>query len=1218
MGTKIIVKSGYIRNQTHQENVLRYAGNKIEAQLAVLEDGSTVELGARDRLEPEEQVSKVQLTLENGWVVSLTPERYQRKIWEQTRVCREQEIRWDGETNRNFSAKGYLKYIAHRPSVEKIQDCTHGLFNLNGASDLEAELERLRRYENNVMWSHIISLEREDAQRMGFDNRAAWETLVRAKAPEIARIYNISLKNLVVNAAYHDKDHHPHLHLYFYSTDPKEGIVKSPQAASAHLKSLFFNEIFKEDTAWIKAEKTDRRDQLEERMGQLLREMNKRSYRPPQEVCQKLLELSSRLQDVQGKNVYAYQSQEIKGMVDELVKALIQEDRHLGEIFQHYLDSQWALVSQYQEDPKKIEARMEEFVKDFYHPKPAQRGKPGSGGRAVLHNEVLRFAKTLTEQLFEGELETPQPKPFKKKSKESPEDELRAAVYQSMRDLVQEDKEDLIPLWKSLEQDEFADSYRYASLEAKQEVGKFLEALTEDEEFGEILQRYLESQQRKTEGVSLEELFEKFLRPGKKDPHSIQDSVVRFAKKLEEQRAVILHNRDLFFALTKAAQDPDPESPLLLKIYQLSQTLKGLPPSEIGYKLVDEKIQEQTNALLLEFFQSDGGLGEIPKPVRNRLLNPDKLTPLTFQNTLLRFAKKLEIHQAVTGWKGQLFMALVEAAHSGQESPLWPALERLETALREKPAEKVSYYKVKPETRDEATGILRYLLAEADLPGWIKDELLHPDELTPTSLQNQILRFAARLTLHKEAAEHSQRLYELLSNLEELSPEAMEKLEELAKWLGAQPEDASYQTMENQEEFHKLLKEWLDLVEIEPSEEFEKAMMEPDELTPITLQNQMFRFAARLQENQAIQRIGPNLRKALRNALKNPESPLLERLEHLHELLGRPSEKTRYRDVEETAKKEIQEILEEFFKECPDLSEEMKKALLHPDQLTPDTLQSQVFRFAARLREHQAVQQLSPALYRDFMDMIRSKGIPTKSKRRLERLSQQVKDLPKDTWYRDLEETVKKEIQELLEEFLEGHQEIPAEIRQELLHPDKFSPKTLLESILGFARYLDTYKLEGEWNHPLFLGLLETLERKHPLHQEMMELSHLLKSSPNFSFRELPLEIRERIEKVIEHLLDNPQIDQEKLRDLLSQQDGPMGLQRCVVGFLRQYDVYLKERQKRISRYIASMLARACARSLLGLAGGSSLYHGRGFRKRGPYRNYIREDPREGPMEWEP
>ena len=250
--------------------------------------------------------------------------------------------------------------------------------------------------------------------------------------------------------------------------------------------------------------------------------------------------------------------------------------------------------------------------------------------------------------------------------------------------------------------------------------------------------------------------------------------------------------------------------------------------------------------------------------------------------------------------------------------------------------------------------------------------------------------------------------------------------------------------------------------------------------------------------------------------------------------------------------------------------------------------------------------------------MIRSKGIPTKSKRRLERLSQQVKDLPKDTWYKDLEETVKKEIQELLEEFLEGHQEIPAEIRQELLHPDKFSPKTLLESILGFARYLDTYKLEGEWNHPLFLGLLETLERKHPLHQEMMELSHLLKSSPDLSFRELPLETQERIEKVIEHLLDNPQIDQEKLRDLLSQQDGPMGLQRCVVGFLRQYDVYLKERQKRISRYIASMLARACARSLLGLARGSSLYRGRGFRKRGPYRNYIREDPREGPMEWEP
>ena len=67
------------------------------------------------------------------------------------------------------------------------------------------ELVRLKKYEKSVKWSQIISFTREDAVRTGYDNREAFQNLIRSKAPEIAKLYNISLDNLVINAAYHDK-----------------------------------------------------------------------------------------------------------------------------------------------------------------------------------------------------------------------------------------------------------------------------------------------------------------------------------------------------------------------------------------------------------------------------------------------------------------------------------------------------------------------------------------------------------------------------------------------------------------------------------------------------------------------------------------------------------------------------------------------------------------------------------------------------------------------------------------------------------------------------------------------------------------------------------------------------------------------------------------------------------------------------------------------------
>lgn len=399
MPAKIIVKSGYIKNVQHMVNALYYAGNKIEAQLAVMEDGSTMEASSVDMLAENENLARIQVKLANGRTINLTPEQYRKKVNEREKLQDEQILHWeDGE--KAFQADGYIKYIAYRKSVEKAPNQKHGLFTLDGDADIQLEQEKLRAHQDSVMWSHIISLERSDAERTGYDNRKAWQNLVTAKSMELAKLYNIDPKNLVVNAAYHDKDHHPHLHLYFYSTDPREGVVKDMQYASTKLKSLFFNEIFKGDVQYLKEVRTDQRGQLEARLEELLRDMGKQSYRPPKQVCDQLLCLSAALKDYKGKNVYAFHSQEIKRQVDELVESMVKADRHLSYLFDAYLHTQRTFAEQYQQDTAKIAARMQEFTEHFFHPRPAQRGKPGTGDRAVLHNCVLRYAKVLNASVL--------------------------------------------------------------------------------------------------------------------------------------------------------------------------------------------------------------------------------------------------------------------------------------------------------------------------------------------------------------------------------------------------------------------------------------------------------------------------------------------------------------------------------------------------------------------------------------------------------------------------------------------------------------------------------------------------------------------------------------------------------------------------------------------------------------------------------------------------
>ncbi len=94
--------------------------------------------------------------------------------------------------------KIFLEYTANRPRVQKLG--AHGLFgDTNATVDLAAVQREVAEHPGNV-WTNVVSLRREDAARLGYDNASAWRALMREKQFEIAGF----MRNQVLQA-YADK-----------------------------------------------------------------------------------------------------------------------------------------------------------------------------------------------------------------------------------------------------------------------------------------------------------------------------------------------------------------------------------------------------------------------------------------------------------------------------------------------------------------------------------------------------------------------------------------------------------------------------------------------------------------------------------------------------------------------------------------------------------------------------------------------------------------------------------------------------------------------------------------------------------------------------------------------------------------------------------------------------------------------------------------------------
>ena len=221
--------------------------------------------------------------------------------------------------------QNFVGYMAMRPGVEKRG--SHGLFKekdepiiLNQAANEIAE------HKGNV-WSHVVSLRREDAVRLGYDNSDAWRELVKRHISDIAKAQNIPLCNLKWYAAYHDTTHHPHIHLLVYSTNPKQGFLT--KAGIDKIRSAFANDIFHDDLQSIYQEQTVSRDELKavskNEFESIVNIIASNDHTDPQ-LEELIRKLYIQLQNVKGKKVYGYLPKEIKETVNKIFSELAKDE----------------------------------------------------------------------------------------------------------------------------------------------------------------------------------------------------------------------------------------------------------------------------------------------------------------------------------------------------------------------------------------------------------------------------------------------------------------------------------------------------------------------------------------------------------------------------------------------------------------------------------------------------------------------------------------------------------------------------------------------------------------------------------------------------------------------------------------------------------------------------------------------------------------------------
>jgi len=304
---KLILKSPYIKSTGGASGYLKYIATR-----------ERVEIIPDDRPPTRKQEQLIN-KLTKDFPDSKTLYEYEDYIAKPTKANASAFITLALESNWDAVVQSdqYMKYIATRPRVERLGE--HGLFGDEDGVVLDKAMVEMENYTGNV-WTHIISLKREDAARLGFDNAVAWRDLLRAHRNDIAAAMKIPPNDFRWYAAFHDEGDHPHVHMMAWSAKPGQAYLSKD--GIRQIKSTLTNHIFQQEMLHLYEQKSMSRDELvheaRKAMLEMVRTMKERICNHP-DAERLMLELALQLETVKGKKSYGYLPKPQKKLVDRIV-----------------------------------------------------------------------------------------------------------------------------------------------------------------------------------------------------------------------------------------------------------------------------------------------------------------------------------------------------------------------------------------------------------------------------------------------------------------------------------------------------------------------------------------------------------------------------------------------------------------------------------------------------------------------------------------------------------------------------------------------------------------------------------------------------------------------------------------------------------------------------------------------------------------------------------
>ena len=272
--------------------------------------------------------------------------------------------------------KTLVRYYAERPGVEKLG--SHGLFSqTDDKINLDEVADEVSNHDG-VVWTHVLSLHREDAERLGYNNAKAWKNLVRRNVAAIAEAHKIDPDDLQWYAAFHNTGHHPHIHLMVYS---KSGQGYLTNKGIELLRSRFGNDIFRNEQYKLFEMQTEIRDELKGEARNVIEDLLAHidsSITPSDELVDLFNQLNEAMKQHKGKWLYGYLQKPVKEIVDKIVHE-IAKDPGIAALYAKWNEINREKLSLYHEK-KTPDIPLEDNI-EF----------------RSIKNDLLRLMKTLSQ-----------------------------------------------------------------------------------------------------------------------------------------------------------------------------------------------------------------------------------------------------------------------------------------------------------------------------------------------------------------------------------------------------------------------------------------------------------------------------------------------------------------------------------------------------------------------------------------------------------------------------------------------------------------------------------------------------------------------------------------------------------------------------------------------------------------------------------------------------